>query len=152
MSLSAFLTRHAQVLQSGAALVTALAAVLALIVVPWQIAATERVQQAQSARDIYRDFLNLTVQKPEVAGADLCSSRDANLRTAYEAYVDHLLYTAEQVLDVSEEWAVPMQAQIDKHRAHICSWSETDLAVFSDPVLRLLQHTRQQCAAVTVCP
>jgi len=152
MGLTTFLTRHVQVLQSGAALVTALAAVLALIVVPWKIAATERVQQAQSARDIYRDFLNLTVQKPEVAGANLCSNRDANLRTAYEAYVDHLLYTAEQVLDVSEEWALPMQAQIDKHQAHICSWTDADLAVFSDPVLRLLQRTRQQCAAVTVCP
>jgi hypothetical protein len=75
----AFLTRHTQVLQSGGAVITVMAAVLALIVVPWQIGAADRTQQAQSARDIYRDFLNLTVQKPEVATTDLCSWNASDL-------------------------------------------------------------------------
>lgn len=152
MSLQAFLTKHALVLQAGGALVTALAAVLALIVVPWQIWAADRVQQAQSARDIYRDFLNLTVQKPEVAATDLCQVSAPTVRVAYEAYVDHLLYTAEQVMDVSDDWTSPMQAQLDRHRPYLCSWSASDLEVFSDPVAGLLKNVLKNCPSVKVCP
>jgi hypothetical protein len=152
MSIQAFLTRHALVLQAGGALVTAVAAVLALIVVPWQIGAADRLQQAQSARDIYRDFLNLTVQKPEVASTDLCQVGDAAARVAYEAYVDHLLYTAEQVMDVSEDWTAPMQAQLDRHRPFLCSWEASDLEAFSTPVAGLLKGTLGNCSGVKVCP
>jgi len=152
MRMHAFLTRHALVLQAGGALVTALAAVVALIVVPWQIREADRLQQAQSARDIYRDFLNLTVQKPEVAATDLCSVTGAQQRIAYEAYVDHLLYTAEQVLAVSDDWRAPMQAQLERHRAYVCGWDEAELQAFSEPVVAVLQATRQACKAVQACP
>jgi hypothetical protein len=147
-----FLVQHAQALQAGGALITALAAVLALIVVPWQIREADRLQQAQSARDIYRDFLNLTVQKPEVAATDLCVTDNPAARLAYEAYVDHLLYTAEQVLAVSNDWRSPMQAQVDRHRAYVCGWDEGEMQAFTDPVVGLLNTTRQTCAQVKACP
>lgn len=139
-------------LQAASAVITALAAVLALIVIPWQLREAERLQQAQSARDIYRDFLNLTVQKPEVATTDLCQTTDPRERVAYEAYVDHLLYTAEQVLEVSADWQAPMQAQINRHRPYLCSWGETDLADFSEPVGALLGAARQGCSSTKACP
>lgn len=152
MRLHAFLTRHALVIQAGGALVTALAAVVALVVVPWQIREADRLQQAQSARDIYRDFLNLTVQKPEVAATDLCSVTDPRQRIAYEAYVDHLLYTAEQVLSVSDDWRAPMQSQLERHRAYLCSWDEGELEAFSAPVVEVLNATRQACKPLQACP
>lgn len=139
-------------LQAASAVITALAAVLALIVIPWQLREAERLQQAQSARDIYRDFLNLTVQKPEVATTDLCQTTDTRERVAYEAYVDHLLYTAEQVLEVSADWQAPMQAQINRHRPYLCSWTDTDLADFSEPVGALLGAARQGCSSTKACP
>ncbi len=151
MKIQAFFHQHAQLLQVGGAVITAVAAVLALIVVPWQIHAADRLQQAQSARDIYRDFLNLTVQKPDVAATDLCKAGDAQGRIAYEAYVDHLLYTAEQVLAVSDEWRLPMQAQVDRHRAYLCSWDEPDIQAFSEPVIGLINTTRAACAKVKAC-
>lgn len=152
MKTAHFLHRHAQILQVGSAVITAVAAVLALIVVPWQIQAADRLQQAQSARDIYRDFLNLTVQKPDVAATDLCKAPDRQLRVAYEAYVDHLLYTAEQVLAVSKEWRLPMQTQVDRHRAYLCTWDEAEMQAFSDPVIELIEATRASCAKTTACP
>ena len=139
-------------LQTASAVITAFAAVLALIVIPWQLREAERLQQAQSARDIYRDFLNLTVQKPEVASTDLCETTGPNARIAYEAYVDHLLYTAEQVLAVSADWQAPMLAQTKRHLPHLCSWGEADLADFSDPLVALLGAARQTCPAVKACP
>lgn len=144
--------RHVQLLQVFSAVITAVAAVLALIVVPWQIHSADRIQQAQSARDIYRDFLNLTVQKPDVASTDLCNANDRQIRIAYEAYVDHLLYTAEQVLAVSKEWRPPMQTQVDRHRAYLCSWDESEIQSFSDEVVELIANARSSCAETTTCP
>lgn len=139
-------------LQNASAVITALAAVLALIVIPWQLREAERLQQAQSARDMYRDFLNLTVQKPEVAATDWCAVTEVRQRIAYEAYVDHLLYTAEQVLSVSADWRGPMQAQLQRHSAYLCNWTEADLADFSDGLVSLLGTVRQACPAVRACP
>jgi hypothetical protein len=152
MKLRELLLQHAPLIQAASALVTALAAVLALVVVPWQIRSTDQLQQAQSARDIYRDFLNLTVQKPELATLNLCEAPPASTLAAYEAYVSHMLYTAEQVLQVSADWRPTMQAQIDQHRRYICSWDDTELDAFSDAVADLLSTSRQSCAQVVVCP
>jgi hypothetical protein len=152
MKLRDFLLQHALLIQAASALVTALAAALALVVVPWQIRSADQLQQAQSARDIYRDFLNLTVQKPELATLDLCQAHTPSTRAAYEAYVSHMLYTAEQVLQVSADWRSTMQTQINQHRPYICSWDEADLDGFSDEVVDLLRASRQTCAQVVVCP
>jgi hypothetical protein len=152
MKISDFLLKHSPLIQAAGSLVTAMAAVLALVVVPWQIHSADQLQQAQSARDIYRDFLNLTVQKPELATLNLCEATQPSTQAAYEAYVSHMLYTAEQVLQVSTEWQSTMQTQINQHRPYICSWDDAELNAFSDEVADLLKTTRQTCSQVVVCP
>jgi hypothetical protein len=147
-----FLERHAIALQSAGAIATAVAAVTALIVVPWQLRAADRLQQAQSARDIYRDFLNLTVQRPELAVFDTCAATPAPFKVAYEAYVDHLLYTAEQTLAVSADWGPVMQGQIKRHMPWLCTWDEAEIAAFSDPLADLLRQQRLTCDTVPACP
>lgn len=116
-----WLTRNSEPLQALGALATAFAAVTAVIVIPYQVAQADRIQRDQTAREIYREFLNLTVQKPEIANADYCALKDANQITAYESYVEYLIYTAEQMIDTSAEWRAPMASYLQDHMVYLCS-------------------------------
>ncbi|MEM1301574.1 MAG: hypothetical protein AAGH17_03245, partial [Pseudomonadota bacterium] len=57
----AWLKRNAEALQAIGALLTAAVAIAALVGVKWQLDAAERISQAQSAREIYRDFVALSL-------------------------------------------------------------------------------------------
>ena len=116
-----WLTRNAEALEAVGAIATAFAALTALVVIPYQVSQADRIQRDQTAREIYREFLNLTVQKPELANADYCALKDANLTTAYAAYVEYLLYTSEQMIDTSPDWRVPMASYLEDHMAYLCS-------------------------------
>ncbi len=121
MILPDWLSRNAERLGAVSALATAFAALSVLVVVPWQIAAADRIQRDQTAREIYREFLNLTVQKPDLATADYCTLHEPAQIAAYSAYVDYLFYTAEQMIDTSPEWRGPMAAYLQAHMAYLCS-------------------------------
>lgn len=116
-----WLVRNAEPLQAVGALATAFAALTALIVISYQSSVADRIQHDQTAREIYREFLNLTVQKPELATADYCALKDPQQITAYSAYVDYLLYTAEQMVDTSPDWRAPMAGYLGDHLTYLCS-------------------------------
>lgn len=116
-----WLVRNAEPLQAVGAIATAFAAITALIVIPYQTSVADRIQRDQTAREIYREFLNLTVQKPELATADYCALKEPNQIAAYSAYVDYLLYTAEQMVDTSPDWRAPMAGYLGDHMAYLCS-------------------------------
>jgi hypothetical protein len=116
-----WLKRNSEALEALGGIATAFAALTALIVIPYQVAQSDRIQRDQTAREIYREFLNLTVQKPELARADYCSLTDVNQKTAYAAYVEYLLYTSEQMIDTSPEWRGPMASYLEDHMAYLCS-------------------------------
>jgi hypothetical protein len=118
--LRTWLTRNADPLQAVGAIATAFAALTALVVIPYQVAQADRIQRDQTAREIYREFLNLTVQKPELANADYCGLKDTHQITAYAAYVDYLLYTSEQMIDTSPDWRAPMASYLGDHMAYLC--------------------------------
>jgi hypothetical protein len=103
------------------AIATAFAALTALVVIPYQVSQADRIQRDQTAREIYREFLNLTVQKPELANADYCALKDESQTTAYAAYVEYLLYTSEQMIDTSPAWRAPMASYLEDHMAYLCS-------------------------------
>lgn len=116
-----WLEKHATALQAVTGIITMLVAIGALIGVKVQIDATERIQRAQSARDIYREFLNLSIGKPEFATPDYCAIKDAKEHGAYENYVQYLLYTSEQLLTADEGWEATMSAHLTPHRELLCS-------------------------------
>lgn len=72
-----WLTRHSEALEGPGGLAAAFATVTALIVIRCQIAQSDRIQRDQTAREIQRELLNLAVQKPDLANADCCASKDA---------------------------------------------------------------------------
>lgn len=146
MILRNWLIRNAEPIQALGALATALAALTALVVIPYQVAQADRIQRDQTAREIYREFLNLTVQKPELASADFCTLKDANQTTAYAAYVDYLLYTAEQMIDTSPEWRGPMATYLDDHLAYLCS-----KAAQSPDIQDLMAELAMECTPQNSC-
>lgn len=116
-----WLIRNSEPLQAVGAIATAFAALTALVVIPYQVAQADRIQRDQTAREIYREFLNLTVQKPELATADYCTLTDPKNLAAYSAYADYLLYTADQMVDTSPVWRGTMASYLKSHMAYLCS-------------------------------
>ena len=137
-------------LQAVSAVVTALAAVAAVIVIPLQISAADRIQRAQTAREIYREFLNLTVQKPEVATADYCRLTDRQQIAAYEAYVEYLLYTSEQAIAASPDWQSPMAEHLSQHLSYLCA--QSDWNGYTDELAALVATVRTGCSSTPACP
>lgn len=116
-----WLIRNSEPLQAVGAIATAFAAMTALMVVPYQLAEADRIQRDQTAREIYREFLNLTVQKPELATADYCALTDPKSIAAYSAYADYLLYTADQMVETSPVWRGTMASYLKSHMPYLCS-------------------------------
>ncbi len=122
-----WLDRHASAIQAFAALATLGVAIAALIGIKVQIDASARLQQEQSARDIYREFLNLSVGKPEFADPDYCAIKESAQAGAYENYVEYLLYTSDQLLSVSPDWEPTLSEHLTAHREYLCGpadWSD----------------------------
>lgn len=144
--------RHAQAIQGIGALVTSAAALAAVVFVPWQIAANDRTSRAQTAREIYREFLSLSIQRPELAARDHCSPASAKDRAAYEAYVDYLLYTSEQVMDLNPaDWQTAIAARLRAHHPYLCSFDSADLDSLTPAVAGLISGLLAQCEVITPC-
>ena len=114
-----WLNRNASAIEALGTITTALVALAVLIAIPWQIRASAALQAEQSARDIYREFVALSVNKPGFADPDYCAIKTDPLRlTAYSYYMEYLLYTAEQVTAVSDTWIPVMQSHLSQHHRH----------------------------------
>ena len=129
-------------------LATAFATVTALIVIPYQVAQSDRIQRDQTAREIYREFLNLTVQKPDSPMPTLRVDRPKQ-KTAYAAYVDYLLYTSEQMIDTSPDWRAPMASYLEDHMAYLCSEGVWD--ALSPDIKDLVAELALSCEAEQAC-
>lgn len=122
-----WLERNAKALQGFSAIVMMVLAAATLVGVKLQIDASARQQREQSARDIYREFLSLSIGKPDFAAPDACALRSGPEAAAYENYVEYLLYTADQLLTVSPQWRATMMDHMDAHQGLLCGahdWSD----------------------------
>ena len=133
-TVAAWLERHAKSIQAMTGIVTMLIAIAALLGVKWQIDASVRLQQEQSARDIYREYLSLSISRPEFADPDYCAIRQGGQESAYENYVEYLLYTGDQLLTVSRTWEPTLLDHLTPHREILCrdnDWSDDSAQVRS---------------------
>ena len=145
-----WIKENAEALEATAAIMMAVVAVAALVGVKLQIDATDRIQQEQAAREIYREFLALSVNKPELADADYCEIDDAKTRIAYEHYVEYLLYTAEHVIEMDEDWYDSIEETLERHDRYICNRS--DWHGYSPSVQSLIEDIQENtCTAVPAC-
>jgi hypothetical protein len=150
-SLIGWFDKHGTAVQGIAAITTALIAFSALIGVKVQIDAAARAQQEQSARDIYREYLNLSISKPEFSEPDYCAIKGGPQEAAYKNYVDYLLYTSEQMLSVSPEWEGTLSDHLEAHEQYLCGVS--DWSSYPENVEALVTKVkRKMCTtAVTRC-
>jgi len=131
-------------------MVTAGVALLALIGVKLQIDATAALQADQSARDIYRGFLELSVNHPDLASPATCRGTSDTPDPAYEAYLDYLLYTAEQVIEMDPAWDPVMENWLQKHSSQLCAID--DLGVDTPQVAALVDRLKaRHCASEPTC-
>ena len=118
--------RHASAIEAAATLVMALVAIAALAGVKLQIDANDRIQREQSAREIYRDFLALTVANPDLAHPDACRGLLGPPDPAYDGYLEYLLYTAEQTTQLDPSWDPIIGQWLENHASVLCAiedWS-----------------------------
>jgi hypothetical protein len=121
-----WLHRHSNAIQALAALLTCVLALVALIGVKFQVDAASKIQREQSAKEIYRELLNLSIANPEYASPDYCALKQSPKFTAYESYVDYLLYTSEQVIDMDPAWIDSMEKHLAEHVDYLCSQTDDD--------------------------
>lgn len=150
--MKSWLDRNAKAIQAGSALATALVAVAALIGIKVQIDASAQLQREQSARDIYREFLSLSIAQPRFAHPDMCAIAGTPDEAAYDHYLTFLLYTGEQVLAAQPDWETTMTAHLAPHREALCS--DADWSNEAPQVRALVNRYRAaECKSfVSKCP
>lgn len=143
---------HTEALQAVSAVATVLVALVALVGVKVQLDEADRVQALQSARGAYLAQQALAVQNPKLAQpADACALMASADGVAYESYVTHLLFTAEQMLDVSEGWEPTFLYEFQPHSAYLCAYSR-DLNASAALHNLMERFTADTCAAAPRCP
>lgn len=149
--MSGWLERNGPAIQTASAALTALVAVAALIGIKVQLDASDAIQRSQSAREAFRSHLALATGLPAFAApADGCALLASDQGGAYVAFVDHLLYSAEQMLDVQDGWEQSFMDELRPHVAYLCSAEAP--RVDSDQLAGLLNRFRQgACAAQPAC-
>ncbi|MFT4715944.1 MAG: hypothetical protein ACI861_000608 [Paracoccaceae bacterium] len=117
-----WLNRNGQGIEAIAASITALVAIGALFGVKFQLDENERQQRNVSARASYQSHLALAVANPDFAQpVGGCALLESNRALAYQAFVDHLLYSAEQMLAVEEGWEPVFLEHLVTHKDILCS-------------------------------
>lgn len=144
------LKRHADAIQAAASIVTAAMAVLAVVGVLAKMRAADATSRAQTAREAYAAHLALAAAMPDFAApADTCTLLASTKGPEYEAYVGHLLYAAELMVEAETGWADTFQAALEPHAGLIC---RDGGAGETDEMAALLNGFRSEvCPAVPPC-
>lgn len=152
MAIRNWLDHNAKAIQALSAIATLLVAIAALIGVKVQIDASARLQQEQSARDIYREFLTLSIAQPKFAAPDFCAIVGTADEAAYNNYLDYLLYTSDQVLAARPDWATILSGHLGAHKEAMCG--ENDWSDEAPEVQHLVARFRaEHCVAFkSACP
>ncbi len=147
-----WLTRHSEAVQAMGALLTAVIAVIALVAVKYQVDAAARLQREQSARDIYREFLSLSVANPDLAAPDFCPITTGPREASYYAYFDYMLYAAEQSLSLDPGLSVNFAHYLQNHPDALCGLTDAQLDLYEANVAQLIRDTRPApCPPALVC-
>lgn len=144
-------SRQAGAIEAFASTITAIVAVVALIGVKYQLDAADGLQRSQSARDAYRSHLALASTQPEFAKPEnACLLISGEKAGSYTAFVDHLLYSAEQMLEVEDGWRSTFTEALEPHSAYMCSknapsWNTPEMTSFLD------EFEENHCAISIAC-
>lgn len=145
-----WLKQNAEAIGALAGLITAVVAILALVGVKLQIDSAAELQNQHSAREIYRGFLELSIAQPQYAQPQPCTGVTGPDDPGYEAYLDYLLYTSEQVIQLDPAWDPVMENWLQRHSSQLCGID--DLGVDTPEVASLITRLKDRhCATTPSC-
>ncbi len=141
----AWLRHNGEALQGIGSILTAFLAILALVGVKIQVDAQQDVASAQAGREIYREFLTLSVANPTLADPGNCPDLSDEDVVKYAFYLEHTLYTAEEVIAADEGWALSFDHILENHGAALCE--SKDWGGYSPAVQSLIARV-----SLDICP
>ncbi len=147
-----WLHKNAQIIEAVAASITACVAIAAFFGVFLQLNEADRIQNTTAARDAYRGHLALATTQPEFASpSDSCTVLASDQGGAYAAFVDHLVYSAELMLDVDPSWDQVFIENLIPHAGYVCaSWSGSGGPAALTALLD--RFATQHCTPDIACP
>lgn len=146
-----WLRRNAEPIEAVAASVTALVTLGALVAISVQLEANDLVSRQQSARESYRSHLALATTNPEYASpTDTCALLESDKGGGYEAFVEHLFYSAEQMLAVEDGWQGTFEEKLIPHTPYLCMEGATR-GDTPEMIALLLRFRTAQCGNAPAC-
>lgn len=139
------LNDNAPAIQALGVILTTVLTVAALFGIKAQIDASAQLQREQSARDIYREFLNLSISKPELSDPDHCKIKEGPQYESYLNYIEYLLYTSEQMLAASKAWESALEARLEDHKQHFCQADNYWTDYTQDVQIMVTRFRASQC-------
>jgi hypothetical protein len=112
---------------NAAQIASAVVSLLALGAIYLQVQANFKRERENSAREIYRGYLQMAVQHPQLAypeNAAAIAAMGREDKARYGWFVSYLLYTCEQILATFPEdrgWWLTCQEQVAYHAPYICT-------------------------------
>ena len=146
-----WLARNSTSVQALSAILTAILALGALIGLKIQLDEADRIQSLQSAREAYRSHLTLAISNPEFAEPeDTCALLATQKAASYTAFVDHLLYSAEQMLDAEDNWEQTFKEELMPHVQYLCQENPAlELTLKANKLVNTI--IAEQCSKVASC-
>lgn len=146
--MTGWLHRNAAPVEAIGSAVTALVAVVALAGVWIQISAADHLAREQSARDTYRAHLALAVANPDLAEGDLCRLHGEGRDAAYTAFVEHLIFSTEQIIMLEPDMQPSMAQLLEPHSDYLCLM--TNFSAYEPQTETLIRGIRARaCGAMT---
>lgn len=127
---------------------TAIVALFALFFAGWQILANKRNQKEATAKSIYKDYLRLAVENPELSGPDFEKIRqwrkdDKEKYEKYEDYVAYMLFACEEILDLFpsvEGWNNTIKDELSYHEAYLRGSFGNKIELYCKPLQELINQ------------
>lgn len=145
-----WLELHAVAIQATIGIMTLFVGLGALAGVKLQLMESERLQKEQSARDIYKDYLSLSLAQSEFANPDYCAIKETPKANSYNYYLEYYLYTNEQLMEARPDWSKVFDASLHNHAHSVCSFE--DWSAYSPKVQSVIGAFRAKtCATLEPC-
>ena len=148
------LAELAKVFGTGAQIVSALVAVVALGGIYLQVRANLGISRETAMREAYRSYLALAIQHPKLADPtpEVIAHTDPDA-ARYPWFVSYLLYTCEIVLARSsdEEWTSACRENIRSHANELCGAELRDEVKTMEPAVQALVAKVTAASSAPAC-
>lgn len=146
--MGSWITRNTEAV---AAMISALATVIAILAIGYQLNRADEAQALQAARAAYDNHLNQSLQYPHLAApGNACALLSPAISPSYATFMEQLTYAAEQMLSVSEGWEASFAERMAPHMRYICTIGPN---MADTPKTRALLNTliKNNCAKLPPC-